>query len=421
MLLYILLGILTLIISAFFSGIEMAYVSANKLQIKTKSGTRKDETLSMFFDKPSKFLGTTLVGNNIALVFFGIIVGDLLLKDKLTAIMPLYFQNDFLILLIITLITTVIVLIFGEFLPKAIFRANAVKVMSFMTWPLYGIWLLLSPLVYITVELSYMLLRLFLRTEIRPDEQVFTKLDLENFIRNVQPESEEEIDRDLFENALYLPTLKVRESMVPRTEIVGMDINDGVDVLRQTFIDKRLSRVILYDDTLDDVLGYAHHQQMLKNPKNIRRMILPIQIVPEVMPVRELMNLFIKLRVSIACVVDEFGGTAGIITMEDIVEEIVGEIEDEHDDLGHLETVISETEFLFSGRLEVDYLNEKYDFEIPDGEYHTLSGYIVTMAETIPEEKQQFEFDNYKFILEEVGETKIEKIRMIKIEQEEES
>ncbi len=419
MLLYIFLGILTLIISAFFSGIEMAYVSANKLQIKTKSGTKKDETLSMFFDKPSKFLGTTLVGNNIALVFFGIIVGDLILKDRLTAIMPSYFQNDFLVLLIITLITTVIVLIFGEFLPKAIFRVNAVKVMSFMTWPLYGIWLLLSPLVYITVELSYLLLRVILRTEIRPDEQVFTKLDLENFIRNVQPESEEEIDRDLFENALYLPTLKVKESMVPRTEIIGMDVNDGVDVLRQTFIDKRLSRVIIYDDTLDDVLGYAHHQQMLKNPKNIRRMILPIQIVPEVMPVRELMNLFIKLRVSIACVVDEFGGTAGIITMEDIVEEIVGEIEDEHDDQGRLETVISESEFLFSGRLEVDYLNEKYDFDIPDGEYHTLSGYIVTMAETIPEEKQQFEFDQYKFILEEVGETKIEKIRMFKIEQEE--
>lgn len=418
---YILLGILTLLISAFFSGIEMAYVSASRLhvELKRKQGTRKGKIISKFFEKPSEFLGTTLVGNNIALVLFGIIIEKLLEKPIIEAL-PIAFQNDLVVLLLLTLIITIIVLIFGEFIPKALFRLNPDKIISFMAFPLEIIRILMSVLVWMTVKLSYLLLRLILRTEIKEDEQVFTKLDLEHFIKNFQPDSEEEIDTELFENALYLPTLKVRESMVPRTEIVGVDFNDGVEALKAAFIENKLSRIIIYDETFDEIKGYVHHHLMLENPKDIKKVLLPIQIVPEVMPVRELMNLFIKLRVSIACVVDEFGGTSGIITMEDIVEEIVGEIEDEHDDENRVETKLADTEYLFSGRLEVDYLNEKYGFDLPEGEYHTLSGYIVTMAETIPEEKQEFIFDQYRFVLEQVSETKIEIIRMLFVEQEEE-
>ncbi len=417
---YILAALITLAVSAFFSGIEIAYYSANKLQVelKRKEGTRASRLLSNFFDNESKFIGSTLVGNNIALVLFGILM-NLLFMDKVKALLPVNFQNDLLILLLMTIITTVIVLIFGEFFPKALFRLNPVWILEKVAIPLNIIWWLLTPIVFFTMKVSYFLIKTILRAEVKQDEQAFTKLDLENYIQTIQSDSDDEIDTDLFENALYLPTLKVKESMVPRTEIVGVDIKDGLEVLKATFIENRMSRIIIYNDNLDEILGYAHHQQMLKDPKDIKKVILPLKIVPEVMPLRDLMNLFIKQQISIALVVDEFGGTAGIITMEDIVEEIVGEIEDEHDDPEHTEIVINENEFVFSGRLEVDYLNEKYDFDLPEGEYQSLSGYLVTTAETIPVEDQQFEFDNYRFILEKVSETKIEIIRMQRIKEEE--
>jgi len=416
---YIFAAFITLAVSAFFSGIEIAYVSANKLQVelKRKEGSRASRLLSNFFDNESKFIGTTLVGNNIALVLFGILM-EYLLMDEIKAILPISIQNDLIILLLMTVVTTVIVLIFGEFLPKALFRLNPVWILEKLATPLNFIWLLFTPIVFVTIKLSYFLIKVFLRAEVKQDEHAFTKLDLENYIQTVQPDSEDEIDTDLFENALYLPTLKVKESMVPRTEIVGVDIEEGLEELKKTFIENRMSRIIIYRDNLDEVLGYAHHQQMLKDPKDIKRVILPLKIVPEVMALRELMNLFIKQQISIALVVDEFGGTAGIITMEDIVEEIVGEIEDEHDDPEHTEQVINENEFVFSGRLEVDYLNEKYDFKIPEGEYQSLSGYIVTTTETIPQQNQQFDFDGYRFILEKVSETKIELIRMRRFKEE---
>lgn len=406
---YIFAAFVTLAISAFFSGIEIAYVSANKLQVELKR--KESRLLSNFFDNESKFIGTTLVGNNIALVLFGILM-EALLMDEIKALLPSSFQNDLLILLLMTVVTTIIVLIFGEFLPKALFRLNPVWILEKLAKPLNLIWWLFTPIVFITIKASYFLIKVFLRAEVKQDEHAFTKLDLENYFQSVQPDSEDEIDQGLLKNALYLPTLKVKESMVPRTEIVGVDIKEGIEALKATFIENRLSRIIIYEESLDEILGYVHHQQMLKDPKAIKRVILPIKIVPEVMPLRELMNLFIKTQISIALVVDEFGGTAGIITMEDIVEEIVGEIEDEHDDPEHTEITINENEFVFSGRLEVDYLNEKYKFEIPDGEYQSLSGYIVTTAETIPQQNQQFEFDGYKYILEKVSETKIDLIRM---------
>ena len=200
--------------------------------------------------------------------------------------------------------------------------------------------------------------------------------------------------------------------MIPRPEIVAVDINDGVEELKKTFISSHLSKVLIYEETIDNVLGYVHHQQMLKAPKKIKSILLPIPIVPGVMPARDMMDLFIKKQNSVACVVDEFGGTAGIVTLEDILEEIVGEIEDEHDGEEHLEVKVSEREFLFSGRLEIDYLNDKYDLNLPEGEYHTLSGYLVTTTETIPTQGREFIFEPYKFVLESVSQTKIETVRL---------
>ncbi len=412
--LYFAAAIVTLLLSGFFSGIEIAYISANRLRIELlrKNGSRRGRGLAKLYEKPSEFLGTTLVGNNIALVIFSLMVGKIL-ETLLFPQLPIALQNDFSHLLLTTILTTIVILIFGEFLPKVLFRLRAESILYFMTFPLTLIKLLLKPIVWVMVRLSYLVLRVFLGLQTQEVEQVFTRLDLEHFIKNISPESNEDIDTDLFENALYLPNIRVKECMIPRPEIVCVDINDGVEELKNTFINSHLSKILIYKETIDNILGYVHHQQMLKAPKDIQSMILPIPIVPGVMPARDMMDLFIKKQISIACVVDEFGGTAGIVTLEDILEEIVGEIEDEHDyDGDHLEKQINDREFLFSGRLEVDYLNDKYDLNLPEGEYHTLSGYLVTTTETIPKQGREFIFEPYKFVLESVSKTKIETVRV---------
>jgi len=412
--------IIFLLLSGFFSGTEIAYVSASRLKVELKrqQGRRRGKVLASFFEDPSRFLGTTLVGNNIALVVFSLLVEEvyeLHYKQSLFS----FLQQEFPSLLFLTAVTTIIVLIFGEFIPKIIFRLSPVRLLYFFTYPLLLIRWLLWPFVYIMVRASHRLLAFLFKAEIKPDEQVFTRTDLEDFIKNSETDTEEEIDKELFENALYLNDVKVRECMIPRTEIRGVDINDGIEELRKEFIASRLSKLIIYDESLDEVLGYFHHQQMLDNPQKItKKNILPIRFVPEVMSARELMDTFIRERVSIACVVDEFGGTAGIIALEDILEEIVGEIEDEHDVEEYIEEQLNHREYLFSGRLEIDHLNEKYELDLPEGEYHTLSGYIVITTETIPEQGQTINLDGYQFILEEVSERKIETIRVIKMDDE---
>ncbi len=406
-------------LSGFFSGTEIAYVSASRLKVELKrqQGRRRGKILANFFENPSRFLGTTLVGNNIALVVFSLLVEEVYESNYKESLIP-FFQQDFPSLLLLTAITTIIVLIFGEFIPKIIFRLSPVRLLYFFTYPLLLIRFILSPFVWVMVKVSHRLLAFLFKAEIKPDEQVFTRTDLENFIKNSETDTEEEIDKELFENALYLNDVKVKECMIPRTEIKGVDINDGIEELRKEFIASRLSKLLIYDESLEEVLGYIHHQQMLDNPdKIIKKNILPIRFVPEVMSARELMDTFIRERVSIACVVDEFGGTAGIITLEDILEEIVGEIEDEHDVENYIDEQLNHREYLFSGRLEVDYLNEKYELGLPEGEYHTLSGYIVITTETIPEQGQTIDLNGYKFILEEVSERKIETIRVIRIDE----
>lgn len=409
-----------LLLSGFFSGTEIAFVSASRLKVELKrqQGNRRGHLLAGFFERPSKFIGTTLVGNNIALVFFSLLVEQLIETQFKESLVP-FLQKDFPFLLFLTLITTIIVLIFGEFIPKILFRLSPVNLLYFFTYPLYVIGFLLTPLVWVMVRASHRLLALLFKTEVKVDEQVFTRNDLENFIKTSDTEGEEEIDKELFENALYLNDVKVRECMIPRTEIKGVDISVSVEELRAEFIESKLSKLIIYDESLDEIRGYFHHQQMLNPPEDItRKNILPIDFVPEVMSARELMNQFIRKRVSIACVVDEFGGTAGIITLEDILEEIVGEIEDEHDKEDYIEDELGNGEYLFSGRLEIDQLNEKYDLNLPEGEYNTLSGYIVITTETIPEQGKTIELEGYQFVLEKVSERKIETIRVIRLEEE---
>ena len=401
-----------LLLSALFSGAEIAFISASKLRVelKRKKGSRKGLILADFYEKPAEFLGAMLVGNNIALVVFTYLMNKLLNP---------YFENiglaEPILLLFNTIIITIVVLIFGEFLPKTLFRLFANRVLYFLAYPLlFFKYLLLIPS-WIMTKLSNVILRRLFRTPLEDVDQTFTRLDLENFIKGTQTNSEEEIDTNLFEKALYLRRVKVKECMIPRPEIVDIDLNDSVDDLKRTILDTHLSRILVTDGDVENILGYVHHQQLLDKPTSIKSLIMDIPFVPEAMPVQDLLNKFIKERISIACVVDEYGGTAGIITLEDIVEEIFGEIEDEHDQEDYIENQISDHEFIFSGRLEVDYLNEKYqELDFPIGEYSTLSGYLVMTTEKIPEQGAEIELNGYKFILELVSETKIETVRVIK-------
>jgi CBS domain containing-hemolysin-like protein len=407
--------IFTLMLSALFSGTEIAFISANKLrlELKKKRSIKRGEILSGFYEDPSSFLGTMLVGNNIALVLFTWLMTQLI-EPSLLGWPPLM-EHPLLLLLVETIIITIVVLLFGEFLPKTLFRLFADEVLYFMAVPLQVLkWILLMPS-WVMTKLSNQLLRL-LRVPLEQTDNAFTRLDLENFINDSRSgEEEEDIDRELFGKALNLRDVRVRECMIPRPEIEHIDLEASVGDLEQLFRDTKLSRIIITSDDVDNVLGYVHHQQLLKRPKTIKQLIMDLPFVPEAMRVTDLLNRFIRDRINIAMVVDEFGGVSGLITMEDILEEIFGEIEDEHDQEEHVETVVAEgEEYIFSGRLEIDYLNEKYELDLPEGDYHTLSGYIVTATESIPDQNAEVELGEWRFIVELVSDTKIETIRVVK-------
>jgi putative hemolysin len=405
--------ILFLLLSALFSGSEIAFISANKLKVelKKKHSVSRGAILAEFYEDPAKFLGTMLVGNNIALVVFTSLMTSLL-NPWLEPVIGNYFG----LLLLNTVIITIVVLIFGEFLPKTLFRLYADDVLFFLAYPLRAIKYLLGAPTWLMTELSNQLLKLITHESVEDVDNAFTRLDLENFIRESQSDHQGEVDPELFGKALNLKDTRVRDCMVPRPEIENIDVSASVQELEQLFRETKLSRIIITKDDIDNVLGYVHHQQLLKEPQTIRSIIMELPFVPEVMRVTHLMNKFIKERINIACVVDEFGGVSGLITLEDILEEIFGEIEDEHDEEEHVEHQISDDEYIFSGRLEIDYLNEKYEhLHFPEGEYHTLSGYLVMTQETIPEQGAEIILDGYKFILELVSETKIETVRVIKL------
>lgn len=410
----IFLIVASLILSALFSGTEIAFISASKLEVELKKmqGSRRGHILANFYESPAKFLSTMLVGNNIALVIFTTFMTQLL-EPSVTRWIG---ETEIGVLLLSTVIITLVVLVFGEFLPKTLFRMFSNNILYALTYPLSILsWILAAP-AGIMNRLSNWLLRVVLRTPVAANENVITRLDLEDFIKGTRlQDSDEEIDADLFGKALHLRSVKVKECMVPRTEIVEIDVNDNLNDLKQVIEETKLSRIIVTQDEIDNVLGYVHHQQLLNKPKSLKSMVLDMPFVPEAMRVRDLMNKFIKDRVNIACVVDEYGGVAGVITLEDILEEIFGEIEDEHDQEDYLETQVSKNEFILAGRLEIDYLNEKYEaLNFPDGEYHTLSGYLVASAQTIPEQGAEIVLDGYKYILELVSDTKIETVRVIK-------
>ncbi len=407
--------IVSLIFSAFFSGIEIAFISASKLKIelKKKQGNFSGKILSNFLQDPSHFISATLIGNNIALVVYGIMMAKFL-APYIHKLFPYSQNSEFLELFIQTIISTIVILLIGEFFPKIVFRISPNRILRFFAVPFAIIYYLIYPLVYIVVELSKWILKIFFKVKLERESPIFSPVDLQHFIEqtNKQSEFEADIDTALFENALGLTNEQVRDCMIPRTEIEAIEVNSTIEELKSLFIETKLSKIIVYEESIDNVLGYIHHFELWKANKKIKDIIRQIPVVPETMSAKELLNLFIQNRKSVACVVDEFGGTAGIITLEDIIEEIFGEIDDEHDLPELIERKINSHEYIFSGRLEIDYLNEKYNLEIPDGDYETIAGYIIANHENIPEEKEEIVISHFKFTVLYVSETKIETVKL---------
>ena len=410
----ILLILLFLTLSALFSGTEIAFVSANKLliELKRKRSQRRGDILAKFFEKPADFLGAMLVGNNLAMVALTALAGGLL-----TPWVSSFIGVEWVILLVNSVLITIVVLIFGEFLPKALFVVFAERILFFLAYPINILRWLLSPLAWLMIRLSEKFLSLVTRQPIDLPETAFTRLDLEQYIIQTHAEAieaeEDTIDPDLFQNALNFNDLRVREVMVPRNEIIGMDTSGTVEELEELFATSNHSRLVIYEDDIDNVVGYIHHQQLLNQPKAIRPIALELPFVPEAMRLSDLMKRFIGARTSMAAVVDEYGTVTGLITLEDIVEEIFGEISDEHDEEEFSEVQLSDNVYLLSGRLEIDYINEKFPaLDLPEGDYTTISGYLIMTTGNIPEQGDMLDLNGRRFILEEVGDTKIELVRV---------
>lgn len=410
--------ILSILFSAFFSGMEIAYITANKLKVEVdkKSGGLSARILSHFTQSDSGFISAMLVGNNIALVIYGIATA-VVLEGFLRSVIPVAVQNEFTILLGQTLITSLIILFFAEFLPKTLFRINANSILKFFAVPVYIIYYLLYPVVFITLGLSRIILEKLFKLKLADTPRSFDSVDINNFLQEFgdpgSKEAQESIEMQIFRNAIEFPEIKLRESMIPRTEIIALDEKESLDTYRKKFSEKGLSKILIYRKNIDNIVGYVHAFDFFKKPKEISSIIRPIMLVPETMHVNKLLRNFIQQRKSIAVVVDEFGGTAGLITIEDIMEEIFGEIDDEYDTDNLVEKQTGDAEYLFSARLEIDYLNEKYGLNLPESdEYETLGGLIINHHESIPRMNEEILIRNYHCRIVQVSEKRIEQVQL---------
>jgi len=421
--LIIVIIILSLVLSAFFSGMEIAYVSANKIHIEIEK--KQDDFLAKILTKltakPSKFIATMLIGNNIALVVYGFFMGDLLMSWFQSIVPSSYaFIDYFLIdfsLLTQTIISTLVILFTAEFLPKVFFQIYSNTLIKILAFPAYIFYLLFTLISDFVLWISDFLLKKFFKTEGDQVQLAFSKVELGNYISEQMEslEAHDNIDTEIqiFQNALEFAEVKAREVMIPRTEIMALEINDTVANLSTLFTETGMSKILIYKDTIDDIVGYAHAFELFKNPKTIKAMVLQVEFVPETMLANDILNVLIKKRKSIAVVLDEYGGTSGIMTVEDIVEELFGEIEDEHDTVLLNEEKIDDLNYVFSARLEVDYLNEAYKLNLPVGEnYETLGGLIVDHTEQIPQQNDLVNTENFQFKILEVSNTKIDLVAL---------
>lgn len=402
--------ILTLLLMGFFAGIEMAFFSANRLslEIKKKQGDSSMHILSGFLESPARFLGTTLLGFNIFLVFLGLQIS--------TVMQPIwkYFRigSDAVHILVEIALATFIVLLVAEFIPRAIFRAKSNWLLLNLARVTNVFYQLLFPIAAGLIDLAEWILKYVFNIRLDKNKEALKRSDLKHLFQQRTDDDRQERNTQLMENAQELPKVKIRQCLVPRKEIIGIDNKSSLEELKQKFIDTKLSKLVVFENNIDHIIGYVHQLDLFKKPAHIEDVLLPIPAVPESMSATDLIGKFSKERKSIAWVVDEFGGTAGIITMEDVLEELFGEIQDEYDTEEFVEKQLAENEYIFSGRLELDYLKEKYGFEFAQEEAETLSGYIINYHETIPRQKERIIVDDYEFDIMHVTDTRIETVKM---------
>ncbi|MFD2099718.1 hemolysin family protein [Flagellimonas iocasae] len=411
--------LLSLLFSAFFSGMEIAFISANRIhiEIEKKQEGLLAKMLTRLTEKPSKFIATMLIGNNIALVIYGMFMGDLLM-NWFQGLLPT--EYDFLNALLTdfslvtqTVISTLIILLTAEFLPKVLFQIYSNTLLKFFAVPAYFFYLLFSFISWFVIKVSDFILKLFFKIDGDEVQLSFTKLELGDYITEQMEtvEEEDEVDSEIqiFQNALQFSTVKAREVMVPRTEITAVELDETPKNLTKLFTETGYSKILVFKDSIDEIIGYVHSYELFKKPKTIKSILLPVEFVPETMLIQDILNVLTKKRKSVAVVLDEYGGTSGILTVEDIIEELFGEIEDEHDTTDLHEEQISENEYKFSARLEVDYINETYKLELPESEeYETLGGLIMNETGEIPEQNSEVKIENFVFHILEVSNTKID-------------
>lgn len=403
--------------SFFFSGIEIAFLSANRLQVELqgKQGAWSGRLVSYFLNSPSRFIGTCLVGNTLALVIFGNSMA-LLFEPMLVANLPQALQNEPSILLIQTIISTLIILATAEFVPKSLFLINPNLMLTTLAVPFAATYVILKPITYAILNISTFVLKSIFRMDYSEEKPVYGLTDLNHFLRNMQKVSHEDeeisLDKKILHNALEFGTVQVRECMVPRTEIVGLSIDEGIERLKSVFIESGHSKIVIYRETIDDPVGYCHSAALFKNPKTIEEILTPISLVTETAMANDLMVQLIRERRSLAVVVDEFGGTSGLISIEDVIEEIFGDIEDEHDADDLIEQQVDGKTYLMSARLEVDYLNEHYQWHLPTGDYETLGGLILSYTEDFPKKGESIVVPPYTFTIQSTKGNRIETVRV---------
>ena len=410
---------IALLLAGFFAGIEVAFVSANKISIelKKKQGLRSGRILAEFLDSPAKFIGTTLIGANVVTIIYAVLVGEYFtyIWDWIQGFFVKEARPYFAyIRIVFDVILATMIIVMVKFTFRAIFRAKNDTLLSFFAPLVNFFYGMLYPIASFFVSIAEWILKYLFNVRVNEEKEVFSRVDLEQFIQQTREQSEDnpELNTELFEAALSLPNVKIRQCLVPRKEVEAVEVNTPMDMLQRKFIDTKLSKLVVYEKNIDNILGYVHQLALFKKPTDIRSVLLPIPAVPESMGATDLINKFSRERKSIAWVVDEFGGTAGIITMEDLLEEIFGEIQDEYDTEEFVEKQIADKEYIFSGRLELDYIKQKYNLDLPESDSETLSGFIINQHEKIPADRERIIIDDFEFEIINVSDTRIETVKM---------
>lgn len=406
---------ITMAFSAFFSGMEIAFVSVNKLRLEMeKRDGVVSSIISFFLRNPNNFISTMLVGNNIALVIYGILMAKIIEQQLLAGLIP----NDFVKALVQTIVSTLIILVTGEFLPKTLFKINPNLMLRIFALPLFVCYVVLFPVSKLASGISFLFLRMVgVKVNEEAQAKAFTKVDLDYFIQtsieNAEVPEEVNTEVKIFQNALDFSNIKIRDCIVPRTEVVAVEKETSLEELKNRFVESGISKIIVYEGNIDNVVGYIHTTEMFRNPEDWRTHIKEVPIVPETMSAHKLMKLFMQLKKTIAVVVDEFGGTAGIVSLEDLVEEIFGDIEDEHDNTSYICTQVGEHEFMLSARLEIEKVNETFDLNLPESDdYMTIGGLILNRYQRFPKLHEMVEIGPYQFKILKVSATKIELVRL---------